>query len=184
MASEVTLDAPTKEELVCVELFRLSSMTTPESNASMSAARKIVPRRPILRDNTHGRRVFALYNSGRPRPTEAPIAGGAAALAHGSWSAESRSEAGLRTEPNAIFITRRPRPEARQMEMPMMSFIVKGVKFAIAGGLGVLTGLAIQYLLTSTFHVYYLDSAVVGYGAGFVVNYCGNILNGNIKLKQ
>jgi len=70
------------------------------------------------------------------------------------------------------------------MEAPMMSFIVKGVKFAIAGGLGVLTGLAIQYLLTSMLHVYYLDSAIVGYGAGFGVNYCGNILNGNIKLNQ
>lgn len=70
------------------------------------------------------------------------------------------------------------------MQVPITPFIVKGIKFAIAGGLGVLTGLAIQYLLTSMLHVYYLDSAVVGYGAGFVVNYCGNIINGNIKLNQ
>jgi putative flippase GtrA len=70
------------------------------------------------------------------------------------------------------------------MRVPMTSFVVKGIKFAIAGGLGVLTGLAIQYLLTSMLHVYYIESAVVGYGAGFVVNYTGNILNGNIKLNQ
>lgn len=70
------------------------------------------------------------------------------------------------------------------MGFPTTSFFVKGVKFAVAGGLGVLTGLAIQYVLTSMLHVYYLDSAVVGYGAGFCVNYVGNILNGNIKLNQ
>jgi putative flippase GtrA len=68
------------------------------------------------------------------------------------------------------------------MEFPITIFLIKGIKFAIAGGLGVLTGLAIQYALTSILHVYYIESAVVGYGAGFVVNYLGNIINGNVKL--
>jgi putative flippase GtrA len=66
--------------------------------------------------------------------------------------------------------------------MRLSSFIQKGVKFAIAGGLGVLAGLATQYLMTSVFHIYYLDSAIIGYAVGFVVNYVGNIVNGNIKL--
>ena len=64
----------------------------------------------------------------------------------------------------------------------LSSFILKGAKFAIAGGLGVLAGLATQYLMTSIFHFYYLESAIVGYAVGFIVNYIGNIVNGNIKL--
>ena len=70
------------------------------------------------------------------------------------------------------------------MGVPINTFLTKGFKFAIAGGLGVLTGLVIQYVLTSLLHVYYIESAIVGYGAGFVVNYVGNIINGNIKLNQ
>ena len=58
----------------------------------------------------------------------------------------------------------------------------KGVKFAIAGGLGVLAGLMTQFLLTSVFQVYYLESAIIGYAVGFIVNYVGNIINGNINL--
>jgi putative flippase GtrA len=70
------------------------------------------------------------------------------------------------------------------MRIPIVAFLVKGTKFAAAGGLGVLTGLVVQYVLTSMLHVYYVESAVAGYGAGFIVNYVGNILNGNIKLNQ
>jgi len=70
------------------------------------------------------------------------------------------------------------------LQVPIRSFVVKGIKFAMAGGLGVLTGLAVQYVLTSILHVYYIESAIAGYGAGFIVNYVGNILNGNVKLNQ
>lgn len=53
--------------------------------------------------------------------------------------------------------------------------IKKGFKFSIAGGSGVLTGLAIQYLLTTDLHLYYFDSAIVGYLFGFLVNFGLNI---------
>jgi hypothetical protein len=75
-------------------------------------------------------------------------------------------------------------PQESCLGLPVGSFIKKGVKFAIAGGLGVAAGLAVQYVLTSILHVYYLESAIAGYGSGAIINYVGNILNGNIKLKQ
>lgn len=70
------------------------------------------------------------------------------------------------------------------MSVVFNSLMKKGVKFAIAGGLGVLAGLGTQYLLTTLFHVFYLESAVFGYGVGFIINYLGNIVNGNIKLED
>jgi hypothetical protein len=83
------------------------------------------------------------------------------------------------------FITSPPSPPQEScLELPLASFIIKGIKFAIAGGLGVIAGLAVQYVLTSILHVYYLESAIAGYGSGAIINYVGNILNGNIKLKQ
>jgi hypothetical protein len=54
-------DAPLGEEPFCEELLRLSSRTTPNSNASTSAARIVAPRRPILRKNLPRGDAFSPY---------------------------------------------------------------------------------------------------------------------------
>lgn len=60
----------------------------------------------------------------------------------------------------------------------------KAFKFGIAGGLGTLTGLGVQYLTKELFGFWFMYAAIIGYFCGFFVNFFGNVVNKNIPISE
>jgi putative flippase GtrA len=52
-----------------------------------------------------------------------------------------------------------------------MNDLVKFFKYGIGGGLAFITTLSLTYFLTEKIKIYYLISAVLGYFAGFLINF-------------
>jgi putative flippase GtrA len=66
--------------------------------------------------------------------------------------------------------------------MNFRQFAVKGIKFAIIGGIGTILNLSILYGLTTYAHLYYLYSELIAIFIVFVFNFMGNVLVGNISI--
>jgi putative flippase GtrA len=52
-----------------------------------------------------------------------------------------------------------------------MKDLVKFLKYGIGGGLAFITTLSLTYFLTEKIKIYYLISAILGYFAGFLINF-------------
>ena len=63
-------------------------------------------------------------------------------------------------------------------------YIKKLVKFAVIGALGSVINLAILFILTNYFHLFYVTSEIIAIIIVFVFNYNGNIIMKNIEIRN
>lgn len=63
-------------------------------------------------------------------------------------------------------------------------YVKKLVKFAVIGALGSVINLAILFILTNYFHLFYVTSEIIAIIIVFVFNYNGNIIMKNIEIRN